>query len=97
MGPRSGANNSKSFTFAEVGAITRNFKDEIGKGGFGPVYYGVLPDGTKVAVKVNDDYSSTQGEREFFNEVCSSLWGVPCIASQCTFDKKLCTSVIYKI
>jgi hypothetical protein len=50
--------------------MTRNFNTEIGKGGFGSVYYGKLPDGQEVAVKIADG-SSRQGKREFLNEVCS--------------------------
>jgi hypothetical protein len=41
----------------------------IGKGGFGPVYYGKLEDGQDVAIK-ELDVKSTQGPFEFFNEVC---------------------------
>jgi hypothetical protein len=43
----------------------------IGKGGFGPVYYGKLEDGQDVAIK-ELDVKSTQGQFEFFNEVCKS-------------------------
>jgi hypothetical protein len=43
----------------------------IGKGGFGPVYYGKLEDGQDVAIK-ELDVQSTQGPSEFFNEVCKS-------------------------
>jgi hypothetical protein len=43
----------------------------IGKGGFGPVYYGKLEDGQDVAIK-ELDVKSTQGPSEFFNEVCKS-------------------------
>ena len=68
IGRGSGA---KLYTLAEVTAMTRNFNSEIGRGGFGPVYYGKLPDGQEVAVKVADG-SSRQGKREFFNEVCTS-------------------------
>lgn len=32
--------------------ITNNFERAIGKGGFGTVYYGRLPNGTEVAVKM---------------------------------------------
>jgi hypothetical protein len=63
---------TKSYTRAEVIAMTRNFKAKIGKGGFGTVYYGKLPDGQKVAVKVGE-VSGNQRSQEFFNEVCSSL------------------------
>ncbi|KAL2642417.1 hypothetical protein R1flu_010004 [Riccia fluitans] len=56
------------FSLREINAITENFKREIGKGGFGSVYYGKLPDNTEVAVKVRSDDSS-QGVNEFKNEI----------------------------
>jgi serine/threonine protein kinase len=40
----------------------------IGKGGFGPVYYGKLDNGQDVAIK-ELDVKSAQGPSEFFNEV----------------------------
>lgn len=40
----------------------------IGEGGFGAVYRGTLPHGQEVAVKVCSA-TSTQGTREFDNEV----------------------------
>lgn len=60
--------SAQSFTFKEVKTITSNFKTSIGKGGFGDVYYGKLPDGKEVAVKVRASNSS-QGADEFLNEV----------------------------
>ncbi|OAE21461.1 hypothetical protein AXG93_2105s1000 [Marchantia polymorpha subsp. ruderalis] len=60
--------SAQSFTFKEVKTITSNFKTSIGKGGFGDVYYGKLPDGKEVAVKVRAS-NSTQGADEFLNEV----------------------------
>jgi hypothetical protein len=45
---------AKAYTLAEVVAATSNFKTQIGKGGFGPVFYGKFPDGQEVAVKVSD-------------------------------------------
>ncbi|OAE32100.1 hypothetical protein AXG93_4202s1020 [Marchantia polymorpha subsp. ruderalis] len=60
--------SAQSFTFKEVKTITSNFKTSIGKGGFGDVYYGKLPDGKEVAVKVRSSNSS-QGADEFLNEV----------------------------
>ncbi|KAL2636115.1 hypothetical protein R1flu_007594 [Riccia fluitans] len=59
---------AKSFTLHEVEVATHKYKTMIGEGGFGPVYYGRLPDGTEVAVKVNSETSS-QGTTEFLNEV----------------------------
>ncbi len=56
------------YSFAEVATATNNFKIQIGKGGFGPVYYGKLEDGKEVAIKVLD-VKSSQGPFEFFNEV----------------------------
>jgi len=62
---------AKAYSRAEVDVATNHLNRELGRGGFGPVYYGVLPDGQEVAVKVADK-SSKQGEKEFFNEVCST-------------------------
>ncbi|KAH9530783.1 hypothetical protein CY35_19G002800 [Sphagnum magellanicum] len=56
------------YSLAEVTIATDNFKIQIGKGGFGPVYYGKLEDGQEVAIKVLD-VKSNQGPSEFFNEV----------------------------
>ncbi len=56
------------YSLAEVTIATDNFKIQIGKGGFGPVYYGKFEDGKEVAIKVLD-VKSSQGPSEFFNEV----------------------------
>ncbi|XP_078442895.1 putative LRR receptor-like serine/threonine-protein kinase At1g05700 [Wolffia australiana] len=56
------------FTNAKIKQITRNFEQEIGKGGFGPVYLGHLDNATQVAVKVLSATSS-HGSREFEAEV----------------------------
>ncbi|KAH8936949.1 hypothetical protein BDL97_17G112500 [Sphagnum fallax] len=56
------------YSLAEVVTATNNFKIQIGKGGFGPVYYGKLEDGQEVAIKILD-VKSSQGPSEFFNEV----------------------------
>jgi hypothetical protein len=56
------------YSLAQVIIATDNFKIQIGKGGFGPVYYGKLEDGQEVAIKVLD-VKSNQGPFEIFNEV----------------------------
>lgn len=57
----------KRFTYRELKRATRNFKEEIGKGGFGSVYKGVLDDGRVVAVKRLEGI--LQGNAEFWAEV----------------------------
>lgn len=58
------------FSLDEIKVATRNFwvGNLIGKGGYGNVYKGVLPDGTEVAVKRFKNMSST-GEVDFAHEV----------------------------
>jgi serine/threonine protein kinase len=47
--------------------LTNNFSDEVGRGGFGTVYRGVLPDQRQIAVKKLKGVS--QGEEQFWAEV----------------------------
>ncbi|KAJ3695100.1 hypothetical protein LUZ60_000477 [Juncus effusus] len=60
--------DSQNFTYKDLEEVTKNFEQEIGKGGFGAVYLGVLFNGTQVAVKVLNS-SSHQGAKEFLAEV----------------------------
>ncbi|CAI0475655.1 unnamed protein product [Linum tenue] len=59
-----------TFSLKQIRAATDDFnpKNKIGEGGFGPVYKGVLPDGTMIAVKQLSS-KSKQGNREFLNEI----------------------------
>uniref|UniRef100_A0A9I9DZK6 non-specific serine/threonine protein kinase n=1 Tax=Cucumis melo TaxID=3656 RepID=A0A9I9DZK6_CUCME len=59
-----------SFTLRQIKVATNNFDatNKIGEGGFGPVYKGVLADGTTIAVKQLSS-KSKQGNREFVNEI----------------------------
>ncbi|RXH84042.1 hypothetical protein DVH24_026941 [Malus domestica] len=58
------------FTLRQIKAATGNFDptNKIGEGGFGPVYKGVLSDGSIIAVK-QLSAKSKQGNREFVNEI----------------------------
>ncbi|KAL6206761.1 hypothetical protein ACLB2K_024008 [Fragaria x ananassa] len=58
------------FTLRQIKAATNNFdpSNKIGEGGFGPVYKGILLDGTIIAVKQLSS-KSKQGNREFVNEI----------------------------
>ncbi|XP_057458612.1 probable LRR receptor-like serine/threonine-protein kinase At5g48740 isoform X2 [Lotus japonicus] len=59
---------AKVFSYKEIKSATRNFKEVIGRGSFGSVYLGKLPDGKSVAVKVRFDKSQL-GADSFINEV----------------------------
>ncbi|RZC74182.1 hypothetical protein C5167_049664 [Papaver somniferum] len=58
------------FTLREIKTATTNFDfaNKIGEGGFGPVYKGLRPDGSVIAVK-QLSAKSMQGNREFVNEI----------------------------
>ncbi|KAI8567460.1 hypothetical protein RHMOL_Rhmol02G0123600 [Rhododendron molle] len=62
--------DSLKFDFATVRAATNDFSNSnmLGRGGFGSVYKGKLPNGQEIAVKRLDGCSE-QGEREFKNEI----------------------------
>ncbi|KAI3698525.1 hypothetical protein L2E82_42140 [Cichorium intybus] len=56
------------FSLAEIEAATSGFSKKIGKGSFGPVYYGKMKDGKEVAVKMMTD-STSHGAQQFVTEV----------------------------
>ncbi|KAG9137541.1 hypothetical protein Leryth_018849 [Lithospermum erythrorhizon] len=60
----------KSFTLKEMASATNGFdcSHEIGQGGYGTVYKGVLTDNTIVAIKRAKE-GSLQGEKEFLTEI----------------------------
>ncbi|VAI43875.1 unnamed protein product [Triticum turgidum subsp. durum] len=58
---------SREFSYKELKHITNNFSQQVGKGGFGPVFLGYLENGNPVAVKVRSE-SSSQGGKEFLAE-----------------------------
>ncbi|KAE8039441.1 hypothetical protein FH972_011852 [Carpinus fangiana] len=60
----------KAFTYREMAMATEKFNNstEIGQGGYGKVYKGILADGTVVAIKCAQE-GSLQGEKEFLTEI----------------------------
>lgn len=59
---------SSAFSLKEMTKATENFSRKIGQGGFGSVFFGKLPGGKEIAVKVLSLFSK-QGIHEFQNEV----------------------------
>ncbi|XP_043688392.1 G-type lectin S-receptor-like serine/threonine-protein kinase At2g19130 [Telopea speciosissima] len=55
------------FSYKDLQIATKNFAEKIGRGGFGCVFKGTLPDLTVVAVKKLEGLS--QGEKQFRSEV----------------------------
>ncbi|KAJ4972144.1 hypothetical protein NE237_005243 [Protea cynaroides] len=58
----------KGFNFEEMALATNNFSTQIGQGGYGKVYKGILADGTVVAIKRAQE-GSLQGDKEFLTEI----------------------------
>ncbi|PON79386.1 S-receptor-like serine/threonine-protein kinase [Parasponia andersonii] len=56
------------FEYEELVAATKNFNDQIGSGGFGTVYKGIMPDGSVVAVKKITNLG-VRGKEEFCTEI----------------------------
>jgi len=55
------------YTYKELQDATNNFSDKLGQGGFGSVYLGTLPNGSRIAVKKLEGIG--QGKKEFRSEV----------------------------
>ncbi|KAJ1422960.1 Serine/threonine-protein kinase, active site [Sesbania bispinosa] len=60
----------RAFSYGELSSATNNFSSsaQVGQGGYGKVYKGILVDGTVVAIKRAQE-GSLQGEKEFLTEI----------------------------
>lgn len=60
----------KDFTYTELALATNKFSSstQVGQGGYGKVYKGILADGIVVAIKCAQEHS-LQGEKEFLTEI----------------------------
>ncbi|CAI8597074.1 unnamed protein product [Vicia faba] len=60
----------RAFTYGELSSATNNFSSsaQVGQGGYGKVYKGIISDGTVVAIKRAQE-GSLQGEKEFLTEI----------------------------
>jgi chitinase len=66
---KQGTSLPKRYSYSEVRRMTTSFAHKLGRGGYGDVYRGNLPDGHEIAVKMLKD---TEGDgEEFLNEVAS--------------------------
>lgn len=60
----------RRFSYGEMALATNSFNNstQVGQGGYGKVYKGLLADGTMVAIKRAQE-GSLQGEKEFLTEI----------------------------
>ncbi|KAH6797049.1 hypothetical protein C2S52_021603 [Perilla frutescens var. hirtella] len=59
----------KRYRYSEIKKITKSLSEQLGRGGYGSVYKGMLPDGRLVAVKIL--IATDSNGEEFINEVVS--------------------------
>ena len=59
----------RSYTYAELDKATNRFLDELGRGAFGTVFKGVIPNGRRVVAIRRLENVVAEGEREFRNEM----------------------------
>ncbi|KAL0463553.1 UNVERIFIED_CONTAM: LEAF RUST 10 DISEASE-RESISTANCE LOCUS RECEPTOR-LIKE PROTEIN KINASE-like 2.1 [Sesamum latifolium] len=59
----------KRYKYSDLKKMTSSFSENLGRGGYGNVYKGKLPDGRPVAVKILNE--SKENREDFMNEVAS--------------------------
>ena len=59
----------RSYTYAELDKATNGFLDELGRGAFGTVFKGVIPNGRRVVAIRRLENVVAEGEREFRKEM----------------------------
>ncbi|KAH9289586.1 hypothetical protein KI387_033703 [Taxus chinensis] len=57
-----------AYAYKEIDTATGSFRHELGRGAFGMVYKGTLPEGRAIAVKTLKTYLATEGEGEHAGE-----------------------------
>ncbi|KAK4430240.1 LEAF RUST 10 DISEASE-RESISTANCE LOCUS RECEPTOR-LIKE PROTEIN KINASE-like 2.1 [Sesamum alatum] len=60
----------KRYKYSDLKKLTSSFSENLGRGGYGNVYKGKLPDGRPVAVKILNE--SKENGQDFMNEVAST-------------------------
>ncbi|KAK8490137.1 hypothetical protein V6N13_097274 [Hibiscus sabdariffa] len=85
----------KRYTYSDIKRMTNSFKEKLGKGGFGCVYKGKLPNNHLVAVKV---LNTSKGDgRDFINEVASisrtSHVNIVTLLGFCLEDDEFCPKI----
>ncbi|XP_059433141.1 G-type lectin S-receptor-like serine/threonine-protein kinase LECRK3 [Corylus avellana] len=59
----------RSFTYSELEEVTDGFKEEVGRGSFGAVFKGTVPNGQNVVAVKRLEKVLAEGEREFQTEM----------------------------
>jgi hypothetical protein len=80
------------FSYEDLKRMTDDFKKRIGEGGFGPVFFGKLSDGTPVAVKMRirspgaASSSSSHGDNQFLAEVSLNIYKISYYIATSIYD-----------